>query len=214
MKKLSITLSAIGLAAFAVLLMGAVTPYTFDGLSANTITANSVGVPNPIGGGNVAIIPYFVTNAAVASSISNAVSTFFTDHLVLGRNGQSGQLDVYDDSGNSVAELVGGNTGMANIGQLLLGDGNTIVFNGHDGSASFANGKATIGVDGGASFGDGTVTIDNGGNITVNTSYAVAGNQVVGAQQPAIADATGALDVVARVNDILAAMRAHGLIAP
>lgn len=39
------------------------------------------------------------------------------------------------------------------------------------------------------------------------------GNQVVGGQRPAIADATGAGDVVARLNDLLGALRLHGLIA-
>lgn len=38
------------------------------------------------------------------------------------------------------------------------------------------------------------------------------GTQVVGIQQPAIANATDAIDVIARLNDLLAAVRLHGLI--
>jgi hypothetical protein len=41
----------------------------------------------------------------------------------------------------------------------------------------------------------------------------INGTKVVGEQEAAIADATGTSDVVDRVNDILAAMRTHGLIA-
>ena len=38
-------------------------------------------------------------------------------------------------------------------------------------------------------------------------------NQVVGAQGAAVADATGAGDVVAQLNTLLARLRTHGLIA-
>lgn len=44
--------------------------------------------------------------------------------------------------------------------------------------------------------------------------YYQAGTKVVGAQGAAVADATGAGDVVAQLNALLARMRAHGLIAP
>lgn len=40
----------------------------------------------------------------------------------------------------------------------------------------------------------------------------VDGNQVVGAQQTAVANATGAGDVVAQLNSLLAKLRTHGLI--
>lgn len=50
-------------------------------------------------------------------------------------------------------------------------------------------------------------------NITAG-GYYQAGTKVVGAQGAAVADATGAGDVVAQLNALLARMRAHGLIAP
>ena len=68
-------------------------------------------------------------------------------------------------------------------------------------------------------LGDGKIYINNAGwsadlvSGTVNaTSYEVSGTKVVDTQQPAIADATGG-DEVAKINAILAALRAHGLIA-
>lgn len=44
--------------------------------------------------------------------------------------------------------------------------------------------------------------------------YTVGANQVVGAQRPAIADATNAADVITQLNLWLASARAHGLIGP
>lgn len=44
-------------------------------------------------------------------------------------------------------------------------------------------------------------------------AFQVGANQVVGAQGAAVADATGAGDVVAQLNALLARLRAHGLIA-
>jgi hypothetical protein len=52
------------------------------------------------------------------------------------------------------------------------------------------------------------------GHIDAALYFSVNGTQVVGAQQPAIAAADGsAADLTAKVNALLAAMRAHGLIA-
>lgn len=48
--------------------------------------------------------------------------------------------------------------------------------------------------------------------LNVGTAVQVAGTQVVASQQPAIADSAGG-DEQARINAILAALRAHGLIA-
>lgn len=56
--------------------------------------------------------------------------------------------------------------------------------------------------------------VDHGGAAAAaNAGLYVAGTQVVGPQQAAIADATSATDVILRVNDILDALQAHGLIA-
>ena len=45
------------------------------------------------------------------------------------------------------------------------------------------------------------------------SAFGVGANQVVGAQGAAVADATGAGDVVAQLNSLLARLRTHGLIA-
>jgi hypothetical protein len=45
------------------------------------------------------------------------------------------------------------------------------------------------------------------------TEFRVAGTKVVGAQGAAVADATDAASVIARLNDLLSRLRAHGLIA-
>lgn len=50
------------------------------------------------------------------------------------------------------------------------------------------------------------------GGIDLSDSLSVDGTQVVTNQQAAIPDSVGA-DEVARINDILAALRTHGLIA-
>jgi len=51
------------------------------------------------------------------------------------------------------------------------------------------------------------------GNVHAGDFYS-GGTKVVGAQGAAVADATGAGDVVAQLNALLARMRTHGLIAP
>lgn len=61
----------------------------------------------------------------------------------------------------------------------------------------------------------GNSAVDCSGSINVATGkgYRVAGTQVVGGQGAAVADATDATSVIARLNDLLARCRAHGLIA-
>lgn len=58
----------------------------------------------------------------------------------------------------------------------------------------------------------GSLTISS--NFGVASGFKVAGTQVVGPQQAAVANATGAGDVVAQLNSLLAKLRTHGLIAP
>ena len=56
------------------------------------------------------------------------------------------------------------------------------------------------------------VGADNSGEDTAYAYFDKYGNQVVGDQQPEIADADGTNETDT-INEILAAMRAHGLIA-
>jgi hypothetical protein len=52
-----------------------------------------------------------------------------------------------------------------------------------------------------------------GSTIDAITSYSVNGTKVVGAQGAAVANATDAPSVIARLNDLLDRLRTHGLIA-
>ena len=55
--------------------------------------------------------------------------------------------------------------------------------------------------------------LNGASQVDVSARYEVAGTQVVQAQGAAVPDATGAGDVVAQLNTLLARLRAHGLIA-
>lgn len=80
------------------------------------------------------------------------------------------------------------------------------------------NGNATL--DGNKTF-TGNVTVQNLAVVNdVSTTgdiqavaFAVEGYQVVGARGAAVANATDAASVIARLNDLLARLRTHGLIA-
>jgi hypothetical protein len=60
----------------------------------------------------------------------------------------------------------------------------------------------------------GTTNVNFMGNVSVASgkAFKVGGTQVIGAQQAAIADATAGQEV-AKINAVLSALRAHGLIA-
>jgi hypothetical protein len=55
--------------------------------------------------------------------------------------------------------------------------------------------------------------VAGGVNVSSGNVYRVAGKQVVAAQQAAIANTTNSADVGVQLNKVIAAMRAHGLIA-
>jgi len=59
----------------------------------------------------------------------------------------------------------------------------------------------------------GTGLVRFGDVVNTTLAYQVNGTQVVGAQGAAVADATDAASVIARLNDLLSRLRAHGLIA-
>ena len=60
---------------------------------------------------------------------------------------------------------------------------------------------------------NGTYSVNASGDINTGSYYKVGTTQVVASQQAAVADATGAGDVVAQLNALLARLRTHGLIA-
>ena len=104
--------------------------------------------------------------------------------------------------------------------------GPTITFSGGATGYAFSASGSTItlsvsnpgtvrGAIGAAALGINTdITQLNGASqVDVSGEYKVSGTQVVGPQGAAVADATGAGDVVAQLNLLLARVRAHGLIA-
>lgn len=56
-------------------------------------------------------------------------------------------------------------------------------------------------------------TVNKDGAANASVSFKVGGTKVIGAQGAAVADATDAGSVIARLNDLLARLRTHGLIA-
>ena len=81
--------------------------------------------------------------------------------------------------------------------------------------------NGTITFNGGAAF-NGTTTFTTPtyfdddvvvASTVIATGYVVGANQVVGARGAAVANATDAASVIARLNDLLARLRTHGLIA-
>ncbi len=138
MKKLSLVLSAIGLGAFVTLMIGAVTPYTFDHITANVITASSIAVPNPGG------------SSAVLTLTGNSV--FTAD----GAGSLANGLIVWDGSGNLLFN--GDMASIAADGSIngksleLASTGRTRFLT--DGSGQLASGKVSIAADGATIFGD------------------------------------------------------------
>ena len=104
---------------------------------------------------------------------------------IIGRRGLPKHFNVLDMNGNAIT----------NVGNLASNGNVTIA--------------GTLAVTGAL-----TATLITGTTINASSAYQVAGTQVVTTQQAAVADATGAGDVVARLNDLLARVRTHGLIAP
>ncbi len=109
---------------------------------------------------------------------------------------------------------------LGTFGTRLIGDSSpvdpeiqTLEPGGGTVSSVAVSGSSNISSAGGPITSSGTITISLVANPDV-TSLKVAGTKVVGAQAAAVADATGALDVVAQLNDLLAKLRTHGLIAP
>ena len=106
-------------------------------------------------------------------------------------------LRVYYDTGAAWAE----------VAYLSLAGGGVVA-----GSTTFSLDLTVPSITLSPSFA--TIAPDTGGTLVdTPAGYAVNDVQVVGAQGAAVADATGAGDVVAQLNALLARLRVHGLIA-
>ena len=146
-----------------------------------------------------------------------------------GSGGTAGNAILATNNAGSAEVIKSVSSGSASIGVYgyVTGTSTTVGVKGEATSASgygvlaknYANNGYAMVAD--ASGGTNSVGIFTSGSlwglettndITANAYYQ-AGTKVVGAQGAAVADATGAGDVVAQLNALLARLRAHGLIA-
>ncbi len=124
-------------------------------------------------------------------------------------------------TGGTVAPVttITGNSGTAVTGPAITISGGSTgyTFTGAAGTVTLAvSNAATVrtSISAAKSGVNTDITELNGASqVDVSARYEVAGIQVVQAQGAAVADATGAGDVVAQLNTLLARLRAHGLIA-
>jgi hypothetical protein len=150
-----------------------------------------------------------ITNNTVRLTISAAGAATFASSV------SAASAILGTDPGGSALLRVGGAITATGeyVGTTVRGRGNNVSFitsrNAADDATidlMYLNGSDQI-VIGGGSYG-----ITTSASITA-ASLNVGANQVVGAQGAAVADATGAGDVVAQLNALLARLRTHGLIA-
>jgi hypothetical protein len=115
------------------------------------------------------------------------------------------------DGGIAAAKGVSATKGTATWSGYFASSGTAALLDGTVAGRFYST--LTDGVD----LSDGTYAVNagdtDGGKINAGHSYLVNGAKVVGAQGAAVADATGAGDVVAQLNSLLAKLRTHGLIA-
>jgi hypothetical protein len=128
-----------------------------------------------------------------------------------------------DHASNAVTICIGVDPS-TNTGSSFSGNGseillrrNVILLQPNSGNTDWENASLTLGLTTiyGATIGTptaGQVLIGNG-RAAVYDAFYVGADKVVGARGAAVADATGAGDVVAQLNALLARCRAHGLIA-
>jgi hypothetical protein len=116
----------------------------------------------------------------------------------------------------SIANVSGGAITLGGTTQRLVQHNGPLSVSGScritDATASTSTTTGALVVSGGVGIGG---DVFCGGNINVASGkvYKVNATQVLGAQGAAVADATGAGDVVAQLNALLARCRAHGIIA-
>jgi hypothetical protein len=210
------------------------------GIGVYGISTANAGVYGRTTGGMIAINASN-TSGTTGSTAVYAQSSGVSTYGVWAESANNTCISIYGtNAGGTAAIGVSGNTtGTDSIGVKGVSDGTDGfgvygIANGADGFAGYfrSYGSGGVGVAGvnigtggiGGSF-NGTVSgltaesatgkaIDAFGGIYVDTSYYVNGVQVVTAQQAAVADATGTLaSVTAQLNDLLAKLRTHGLIA-
>ena len=115
-------------------------------------------------------------------------------------------IDFYDSGNDAMIRVSLDQTKLGIVASLGVAGGGKLKLSGQDSSSGVVIYCADFATEI-AEF-DGT-----GLNLASGDVYKIANTQVVGAQGAAVADATGAGDVVAQLNTLLARCRAHGLIA-
>ena len=125
--------------------------------------------------------------------IENNFGLYVADHT----NGTVGNFGVYTDG--TVGSTFGG---AVKVGQLKF--------------SATASGAADAGI---TRYGADVLEVNNGTTghrreLMLRALWDSGGNQVVGSRQAAVADATDAASAITQLNDLLAKLRTHGLIAP
>lgn len=184
-----------------------------------------------IGNGSTAGLTWNGTVLTVAGTVNATAGYFGTGSTVV-------QVDADGLVVGTGGSIRGGQTAYDTGGGFWMGyDGSNYVFSIGDGGSNFLKfdgaivqasqlvvvdyltvtnliGTATITSQ--ISAGVATFSISDGGGGAVfgSTQIQLQATQVVTIRQAAVADATGAGDVVAQLNALLARIRTHGLIAP
>jgi hypothetical protein len=161
-----------------------------------------------------------IGGALYAASIYST-GTITAGSRVFGTGSASSYSSIKSNNATySLIELLGSGGGtLATFGAFA----NTFVIydsaNGHTNTQMCIGVGAPIGAErlriaGGSAVTSGATDVCLGaGSVDVGTSFRYRGTKLLGAQGAAVADATDATSVIARLNDLLSRLRTHGLIA-
>jgi hypothetical protein len=194
-----------------------VTPLTSPGLFSTCYLATAIVGGDPLLRATLRgydrIITYSATNASATDAaihvpnggITCGGSAWFGGNLTIGGTATA-SMSLNNFYGGFTSQNLNAGTVAAACVALISNAGACYV-----GKASAAH--AVVPNAAGAFFVYDTTGIRLAGSATTVDSLKVGADQVVGARQAAIADATDAASAITRVNLVLAAMRAHGSIA-
>jgi hypothetical protein len=173
-----------------------------NSLAADSIVSESAGALTIAGNVGFGVEPL---SAGAAAKWLTLDGTAYSGGVICSVDGVAKGLYYYE-SGYALAQ---GSTGAGF--KIIVNQSTTIALFKTDGTIEFAGSAPGTASAGQTNIGGGV--IDTAGNVIAGGVYKVGANQVIAAQGAAVADATGAGDVVAQLNALLARCRAHGLIA-
>lgn len=170
---------------------------------------------------------YIASTSGVGLDVQSATGTYAMA-VTRGSGGTAGNAIIATNNAANAEVIKSVSSGSASIGVYgyVTGTSTTVGIKGESSSASgygvvaknTANNGYAMACDASGTNSVGIFTngsqwgLETTSDITAN-GYYQSGTKVVGAQGAAVADATGAGDVVAQLNTLLSRMRAHGLIA-